>query len=240
MIKLALIADLHANFPALVEVLKSIEKEKCDRIYHLGDAISIGCYPKECLDLLLKNEKVTMIMGNHEEYFVYGLEKPLPAGMSEGEIRHQKWTHSLLNGDYKNRISTFPCRIDEQFHKTKISFVHCPVKGDQNGEFTSFFDLRNKTAEELDDLYSNFDADIIVYGHTHIFSDIQGKKRYINPGSVGCHEGPEAFYLIITIFDDHYEVEHRRIQYDKAILIKKMEQLQVPDRELIIKAFFGE
>lgn len=40
--------------------------------------------------------------------------------------------------------------------------------------------------------------------------------------------------------DDHYEVEHRRIQYDRAILIKEMEQLQVPDRELIIKAFFGE
>jgi len=240
MIKIALIADLHANYPALSKIMTELVKEGVDQIFHLGDSISIGCYPKECLDLLLVNEKVTMIMGNHEEYYVKGLEKPQPASMSDEEFLHHKWTHSQLNDEIKDKVSEFPLRIDEKFYQTKISFVHCPFYYEQSANFTYFKDLRNKTADELDVLCSDLDADIIAYGHTHIFSDLQGKKRYINPGSVGCHEGSEAYYSIITLLKDRYELEHRRIAYDKAELIEKMEKRNVPDRELIIKAFFRE
>lgn len=35
-------------------------------------------------------------MGNHDEIAAFGLPKPLPPWMSEGEAEHQRWTHNQL------------------------------------------------------------------------------------------------------------------------------------------------
>lgn len=53
-------------------------------MFHTGDAIAIGPYPAETLDLLLSEPKIECVMGNHEAYFVEGLPQPRPEWMSEG------------------------------------------------------------------------------------------------------------------------------------------------------------
>jgi predicted phosphodiesterase len=40
--KIAVIADAHANLPALKASLKAINVENCDAVYHVADAIAIG------------------------------------------------------------------------------------------------------------------------------------------------------------------------------------------------------
>lgn len=237
MIKIAILADVHANYPALIEVLKEIEKEKCDYIYHLGDLISIGAYPRECLELLLHNEKVILIMGNHEEYFVKGLSKPQPNYMSDGEFLHQKWTHSKLGEKMRKKLEKLPLIIDRKFKNTKITFLHSPFKKTKE-KFTSFINLKHKYSNELDNLFCDNNSDIIVYGHTHIFSDLKGKKRYINPGSTGCHKEANAIFSVITIFEKYFEVKHCKIPYDKETLVEEMEIRKVPEREFINKTFF--
>jgi len=51
--KIVVITDTHANLPALEALLKAVRTEGYDAIFHTGDAIAIGPYPAECLDLLL-------------------------------------------------------------------------------------------------------------------------------------------------------------------------------------------
>jgi hypothetical protein len=51
--KIAVMTDVHANLPALQAALSTIEQEGYDLLVHTGDAIAIGPYPAETLDVLL-------------------------------------------------------------------------------------------------------------------------------------------------------------------------------------------
>lgn len=44
-IRIAILADVHANLPALTAVLADAREHGCERIYHAGDLIGIGPYP---------------------------------------------------------------------------------------------------------------------------------------------------------------------------------------------------
>jgi predicted phosphodiesterase len=83
-VRIAVFGDAHSNLPALQAALVAIAREGCDALYHLGDAIAIGPYPAECLDLLLSTPKVRLIMGNHDAWFAHGLPRPQPSWMSDG------------------------------------------------------------------------------------------------------------------------------------------------------------
>ena len=64
--KRALISDIHGNLEALEAVLEDIRQVSVDEIYCLGDIIGYGPNPCECLDLVIKNCKST-ILGNHDQ-----------------------------------------------------------------------------------------------------------------------------------------------------------------------------
>ena len=68
--RIALIADIHANLPALEAVLRDIRrKHSPDRIISLGDQINLGPCPRETMALLRENG-VTCLHGNHERYML--------------------------------------------------------------------------------------------------------------------------------------------------------------------------
>ena len=65
---IALLADIHANLPALEAVLRDIRtKHRPDRIISLGDQINLGPSPRETMALLRENV-ITCLHGNHERY----------------------------------------------------------------------------------------------------------------------------------------------------------------------------
>ena len=65
--RIALIADIHANLPALEAALRGIRRHAPDAIYSLGDQINLGPCPRETL-ALLKENNVACLHGNHEGY----------------------------------------------------------------------------------------------------------------------------------------------------------------------------
>lgn len=52
--KIALISDIHANFPALEETLKSIQEKNVDVIYCLGDLIVYTIWPNAVINEIKK------------------------------------------------------------------------------------------------------------------------------------------------------------------------------------------
>jgi predicted phosphodiesterase len=72
MMKIAVITDAHANLPALKAALSSIKEEGCEKIYHVGDAIAIGPYPAETVDLIFETKNIKCVVGNHELYYLKG------------------------------------------------------------------------------------------------------------------------------------------------------------------------
>ena len=237
MVKLGVIADVHGNYPALREVLKSLQDEGCEAIYHAGDAIAIGPYPRESLECLIEHPKVSMVKGNHEDYFAYGIPSPLPENMSDNEVVHQQWTHSQLSNALRKSVQDLPYVIKQQWEDVTITVCHSSFQSTNSG-YAAFDDLRHQTCEELDRAFSMFGGDLILYGHTHLFCDVQGVKHYINPGSVGCHPSAYANYTLIEIDKGNYTIHHRTVPYEKELLINAMFQKGVPDREFIYRSFF--
>lgn len=75
--RIALIADVHANLPALQAALGAIRAHAPDRIVSLGDQINLGPCPRETL-AALREADALCLHGNHERY-VLGVMRGDPA-----------------------------------------------------------------------------------------------------------------------------------------------------------------
>ena len=88
--RIALLADIHGNLPALESVLQGIKKHAPDRIISLGDQVNLGPCPREVLALLHANG-VTCLHGNHERYLLSAMaEDPAYAGANFNALRFGK------------------------------------------------------------------------------------------------------------------------------------------------------
>lgn len=237
--KLAVISDVHANLPALRAVLEAIAREGVDTIVHLGDAIAIGPQPAECLGLLLALPNARFVMGNHDAWFAHGLPQPQPKWMSDGEVAHQRWTHAQLDPALREVIAAWSNRLTMKLGGARVAFVHYAL--DTSGKRLQDV-LRDPTAAQLDAAFAVHDPDgqnLVFYGHTHVFSDVRGRARYVNPGAVGCAPQAVARYTLLTCDDEAYELHHRTVSYDDAELFAAFEARDVPERAFIAKVFLG-
>ena len=89
--KRALISDIHGNLEALEAVLEDIRQVSVDEIYCLGDIIGYGPNPCECLDLVIKNCKST-ILGNHDQAALFD-----PDGFNPMALQAIYWTRDQLD-----------------------------------------------------------------------------------------------------------------------------------------------
>ena len=234
--KIAVVTDVHGNLPALKATLRAISREDCDAIFHTGDSIGIGPYPAECLDLILNTPRMVPVMGNHDAWFAYGLPDPQPSWMSDGEVIHQQWVHSCLDSSLRTVVGEWPYLIQEEFEDIRVSFLHYGLN-DSGRDFAKFH--QKPEPADLDEMYNGLDSDLVFYGHHHSNSDMVSKARYVNPGSLGCHTEPVARFAVLVCRDERYELEVRHISYDDSALFREFERRNVPEREFIVRAFFG-
>ena len=228
--KIAVITDVHANLPALQAFKDRTLVDGYDQIVHLGDAIAIGPYPRECLEMLLGFKNIQFVLGNHDDWYGHGLSQPRPGWMTEGELSHQRWTHG-----YRDEIRSWPWIFSDHFQGIAISFLHYALDADGK----SFKGIKQDlTTEDCDGLF-DLRADYVFYGHTHKQSDHISRSRYITPGSFGCQAKATAPYLHLEFVDGKLDVAFRQVNYDDKNLFDAFETRKVPAREFIYKAFFG-
>lgn len=236
--RIAVITDVHANVLALDAALAAIAGADCDAIFHTGDAIGIGPYPAECLDRLLSTPDMHCLMGNHDELFAHGLPAPRPEWMSEGEEEHQRWTHAQLDPALRAAVAAWPWAIRAAYGPLAVSFQHYAL--DAAGRGLGPF-IARPDAAAFDRAFPDDGSTLFFYGHDHQLSDLQGRARYINPGALGCHSAPLARFAILDIGDDgEYAVRHEAVPYDEAPLLRAFAEREVPERDFILRAFFGK
>lgn len=75
-----------------------------------------------------------------------------------------------------------------------------------------YFYLNNKKVKLTHIPYyleSDTDADIIIFGHTHyVHTKFNNKKLYLNPGETCARDTNYSNFLILDIFESHYELTH--------------------------------
>ena len=239
--KIAIISDIHANLPALKQVLDDIYTNfKADQIYCLGDLTDGAPWPNEVIDLI-REHNIPTIMGNHDEriafdHEVYSLKKhTLEEQEARAETIHQsKRTISAINREY---LTSLQSHIRFDCGNVSVLLVHGSPKSNEE------YIYENHDIELVTEMFKSNQADIIVCGHTHrsfvreICVDNK-PKLFINAGSVGRSRetnGGKAVYLQLIIhedkneWDEKVEVTLRKVDYDIQQTIDGIKQSSTPD-----------
>lgn len=241
--KVGIFQDIHANLLALEKAIEVCRAHQCAKIYHVGDLMGFGPYPKETFELAHSIEEMEFIMGNHDHWFAFGL----PASTAE-EIdnnpqiiemnKHYKWTYQQIGEAHKNTVKQWPFTKEIKADNGKsIVFQHYGVDSQTNW-FKDF--VKKPTSTDLDELFKELDAHMIYYGHNHIASDIQGKSRYVNLGSAGSFYKPEVRVGILDLSKEELVLEKLSVHYDDTALLEEFEKKQVPAREIFKRAFINK
>lgn len=234
--KIAVFTDIHGNLQALQSILDDIKDNNIDEIVCLGDVIAIGPNPKECLDLIINN-KVNMILGNHELYYLKGTS--IDDEMGESEIEHQCWVKNQLEEKHKDFLSSCSMKIEKNIFNKKILFQHFLIDYNSKDEYP-FEDLNIVKDGSIEEKLQNINEDLIFIGHEHRPFEINiESKKLVDVGSSGCRIDNTTFYTIITINDNQISIDKKYLTYDRNKTIDTLLKTEYPDKKDISKIFFG-
>jgi putative phosphoesterase len=215
--KILIISDVHANYPALQAVL---EKDgSYDKLIFLGDVVDYGPHPKECLKFIIENANY-YVRGNHDNALGYDVDCNCMGTFREYSIATREWHKTLLDENDKRFLRNMPI-LDKAHLDNKIFFL---AHASPTGDIFKYLN-ENEIVNELDDII----AEYILVGHTHV--QYEKKVEYsliVNPGSVGlARDGGEACYAVfennaITLNRVKYDVEKTISDLKKAPLEEKI------------------
>lgn len=241
--KIAVITDIHGNYPALKAALAEIDKENVAHIYCLGDMIAIGPDSNEVLETLFNRADVSMMTGNHDKgvlALIHG--RPYPKSHADARTHHQ-WIADRLDPNFVEKLDALPRVIEMTLMGHSILFTHYHIEqGKPSAPFHEdpFSPIVQPTLENMEHLFGDCQQDLICFGHHHPTHFFTGEhSTYLNPGSLGCASGPFARYAIVTLTPKKIEISLRKAVYDNRNFLASYKRLNVPDGVFFIKAFHG-
>lgn len=186
--RLAVLSDIHSNLIALNLAIKDLKKENIDQICFLGDYVTDEGNDNEVLSLV-KNISDYAILGNREKYM-------LDYSPLRKDYNNYKTIHTAYNNLSDESLKYI--KSLKQYYIIKVgNFNVLMIHGNQ------YYSDKEDIEKLFDRIIDNFDFDICLFGHSHIYLYREYKhKIFINPGSVGqpC-DYPSYKYCIIEITD---------------------------------------
>lgn len=233
---IAILTDIHGNHPALQAVLQDIATKQIEHIYCLGDVVGIGPDSNQVLEQLTTRSDMSFVMGNHDLAVIAAARnEPVPVG-HHNEREHHEWLAKRIERKYIEVMRKWPMSLTTSILHHELLFCHYHL--DPNNWFAPIDKL--PTTGALDQIYSKTDYKLVCFGHHHIVHHFRSDKRlYFNPGSLGCYNKSYARYGIVTISEKGITAEIQEVPYNNVDFLRSYEELQVPDREFILKVFHG-
>ncbi len=225
--KIAVISDIHGNIDALESVLFDIKKEKCTKIFCLGDIVMAGPEPIETIKKihdLMKSKDFHIIQGNTDKMLsVFSLDTYNKILKTNDVMANAYLADSKILTD-KDKL--FLKNLNEQeeieLYGIKILLVHgSPRKNDENI-------YPNMKIEEVEEIIKSTKADVIFCGHTHIPCGYQTNtnQTVVNSGSIGrpFSDSPKSCYAIMEINEKNstFKIKHNFVEYNVELASKKV------------------
>lgn len=228
--KIAVFTDIHGNLEALEAILADIERKHFDEVICLGDVLSIGPNSRECLDLIMSNKKIKMVLGNHELYYLNGLDQY--RDVSDGEREHLEWVKSTLSDEHYNYLK----KLDTLYSIGNIAFMHFPYNEEEKDFFSPSLIYSEKKVSMFND-YKGFDY--YIFGHEHKRNEYNYDNRYyFCLGSSGCTKTGMTHYTVIEI-NKYITVRKEDIEYNRYKFERKLNDIDYPEKKFLAYNFFG-
>lgn len=212
--KIAVLADIHANYRALETVIEHVEKWIPDFVYVAGDIVNRGPRSLCCLQLIEeKRQKFgwQVIRGNHEEYVIERDQPDDPKSGTQFELfKPVHFTYHQLQQDV-SPLRSLPQQISQDMGVAgEVRMMHGSMLGNRDGIYpeNTDFQLRRKISPP---------PAVFVTGHTHrsLIRRVNG-ALVVNAGSVGLpFDGDtRSAYAQITYQNEFWQAEIVRLSYD--------------------------
>jgi predicted phosphodiesterase len=218
--RLAVIADIHGNLPALEAVLADIAQRGADRIINLGDCVSGPLWPRETMDLL-EAQRIESVRGNHDRWIS---ETP-----REQMYPSDAFAFDRLTVAQAKALGALPAQTD--LGDGVVGF-HGTPRNDNEYLLEDVHDGRLVPARPaaVSERLGAVQASVALCAHSHQprLVQLNSDLRVLNPGSVGspgyvdptppAHTSeagsPHARYAVMTRRSTGWNVDLIAIAYD--------------------------
>lgn len=199
--KLLILSDIHANWPALEAVLAA--EPDYTAVAFCGDVVDYGPNPVECVHWVARHADFT-VRGNHDNAVGFGLDCRCMGSFREYSLATRAWHKSILLESDLEFLRNMPSLFTFEWQGRHFRMAHATPQGD-------LFEYLSATQwpERVKDLNEDF----ILLGHTHIQGSQQVScSTIVNPGSVGLARDTQGLACYATF--DGENLALKRIPYD--------------------------
>jgi diadenosine tetraphosphatase ApaH/serine/threonine PP2A family protein phosphatase len=234
---LALISDIHANFPALEAVLASCEDSGVDAIWCLGDVVGYGAQPDECARAVAERCELSLV-GNHDLAVLGELDV---AAFSPAAAAAVEWTRANSTEETIEYLRG----LEPSDESREIGLYHASPR-DPVWEYVLYMDQ----AAECLRVQS---ARVSLIGHSHVAlffhapeseeDELRGShaesgtrlevgsgRWLLNPGSVGQPRDGDARAAWLELDTDAQSAIYHRVEYDIDTAAEAIEQAGLPSQ----------
>ncbi len=212
--KILLVADIHANWPALQAI-----EESFDVCLFLGDLVDYCTDPVPCIDWVRRHAAYS-VRGNHD----HAVAQRIPAKVGTGYRRIAMATRPVQWEKIDHARMKFLARLPASQFLTLDGASFCLVHATPRDPLDEYL---SADADAWRDRLVGIDARFVCVGHTHLpFVLDLGNQIVINPGSVGQPRDGDhrAAYAVI----EDGRIELRRVEYDIDATLRQMQECSVP------------
>ena len=224
MTRLAILADIHGNLPALEAVLADLAPFHVDQIIVAGDAINWGPFSAGVMERLMAGGWAA-VRGNNEYYL---LDYETPRAPAEWADRAQwpllPWLKRQLAGRAQAAIAAWPDSLSLRYPDAPpVRVAH----GTPRSHSEPLYPAPQTSDAEAAEMLAGVEEPVVVTGHTHIpLERTVGSWRVLNPGSVGNPlDGRHcARDLLLEAVAGAWRAEFRAVAIDPAPVLREFER----------------
>jgi putative phosphoesterase len=223
--RILLVADIHANWPALQAISEPFDLCLC-----LGDLVDYGLDPVPCIDWARRHARHA-VRGNHDHGVAQNVRVSGKNGFRYLTSVTRTITQERISVEDRRYLAALPVTRMVTIEDTRFLLVHATPRDPLDEYALADVNFWTRRLEKVD-------AQVICVGHTHFPFVLEvGDKLVINPGSVGQpRDGdPRASYAII----EDQSVELKRVEYPIEDTVRTILDSQLPEhaKELLVDVY---
>lgn len=221
--RIAFLADIHSNLPALEAVQADLRLMTPDLVFLGGDQINRCPWPNEVMELI-DDEGWPAIYGNHE-LIVQELGSPQRAPVFDDRRRFADlwWTWAHLKAQYMAEIQDLPSERQIVIDNAPPILMTHGLRGNPFEGFTP-----DMSDEQIRFKLGDISAPVVISAHTHRpLARAIGEQFVFNPGSVGMpyNGDPRAQYLLLELVGASWQPIFRQVDYDHSVVREAFDRL---------------